>query len=791
MRTLKLILPIFLLFSLTFLHAQERLESKDFTATIDPHGRLTSCTWRQKGDSTVIAFRQDEHAGFSFKGITLESDGTHRYGATIDGIRYQIQYGEENGRLKVTASLENCSGKIFVPETGVKLLTGIDTYMEKYPDWDQIFFPTLQRCEKTHFCAYYMSPEGKILVMGSPDPVSSWSNEYETRPKKTPEASLQIGAHRIYTTSIDLLHRLPLPQRHPQESFSLAPGAEKRVILYLQLTDDLEKVNPILEEMTQAPILSARLYTLAEGERFEGKILSDEPIHAEIRTPRNEVHELKLSAIGTEGCSWNYLPVSGTGTYTVSVQNTQGKLSEMRLFVRPPFTTYLQLARKEGLRSRPTATHHAECFYPFYTYFLAARHLPDKEADQKARQVFDSLYPVLYDSKAGEMRNGKYRLQDAATMAGILSDRYQVTGEKADLKAAAYLVDYLLSCQGEDGALYVPEKHVHYSSVIYPIKSIMEVMEQEKDLALKSKQWEKEYSKQLKGVLAATDNLALLGDNIGTEGQMTFEDGMVSCTITQLALAALKLPDGPQRQAYLQQAEHLWKKHRCLTQSLIPDARMNGATLRFWEYQYAVNLMHNAFNSPCGWTCWKLYGDWYLYLLTGKPGYLQDFLNGMGSALQLLNIDTGKLNFSFLADPYIDAEQFTETPIGSRRPVRNRVIVGEQYIPQISFWHKADPYAWRPTKFGIDNFVHEVFKCMSETLLENAFILETDEGLKGINCHLEESGENLIVHFNDRTVSYLHVNLQHPHTFIVDGKSYMAEKGYGWLTGTPESLKAF
>lgn len=57
--------------------------------------------------------------------------------------------------------------------------------------------------------------------------------------------------------------------------------------------------------------------------------------------------------------------------------------------------------------------------------------------------------------------------------------------------------------------------------------------------------------------------------------------------------------------------------------------------------------MHGGMNSPCGWSAWKIYGSWYLYLLTGEHKYMKQVINALGSCLQLVNINTHKLNFSF------------------------------------------------------------------------------------------------------------------------------------------------
>lgn len=741
----------------------------------------------------TIDFRTDNYAGFSFDGISLERDALYKnkFVGIHDGILYSLEYKDVNGCLAIDAIVKNTTSNVFIPQTGIKIYLGLNTYMDKFPEWNDIYFPTMLRCEKTHMTSYFMTPKGRIMLVASPDPVASWENEYECQDMIIKGKKITHGLHRIYTSSYYLLHRLPLPTRHPQDLFSLSPEEEKCVRFFIKPVDNIENVQEEFYKLTNAPVLSADLYTISENDIFNGKLWADDIKCLEVRTPRNEVDTLSLLKIGKDMYTWSYKPFSGKGEYTVTAMNACGKISEMKLFVRPDFDYYLSHARKEALRCKPTTTHHAECFYPLYSYFLAKKYIPDTDEDARAEVVYDSIFPVLYDKEKGEMRNGKYRIQDAATMAGILSDRYQITRDVKDLENAASLVEYLIRCQWKDGGYYNPAHKVHYTSVIYIAKSIMEVMNEEKKIAEKSKTWNKIYKRHKASVIKAIDDLASRGDNVETEGQMTFEDGMISCSVAQLGLAALKTTDEKKRQKYLEQAINLNKKHLCLTQSLIPDSRMNGATLRFWEFQYTVNLMHNGLNSPCGWSAWKYYGSWYLYLLTGDYSYMKEVINGLGSCMQLLDYNTGELRFGFLPDPYIDSYQFTETPVGSRNPQLNRVILGEQYISQISSWHYTDPYAWRKTKFGIDNFVHEVYKCMTEVFMENAYIVEIEPGvLKGINCHLTVNDNYVDVKYDSKLVKNLHVNLITDYVINVGNKDYEAS-GLKWLIGYPDDLQIF
>lgn len=710
-------------------------------------------------------------------------------GGVSQGVKDSVLYTITQDGQCVTASIKNLSSRLFMPTRGVSLALGVNTYMEKFPEWNDVYFPTMVRAERTHFTGYFMTPKGDILCVASPDAIASWHYDYEQASAIHKGKQIYWGAHRIRGVELDLLHRLPLPARHPQGLYALAPGQEHSVRLYFQQSANLDSVNADLARMTGAPVLQAELYTIGVGEGFRGRVLGEGLVRVELCTPRSEVDTVEVAADG----SWSYIPYSGTGDYTLTALNRAGKISEMKLFVRAGFGYYLGAARLAALRNQPTKSHHAECFYPMYTYFLSRRYMPDAELDARAEEVFNRVFPVLYSDTLARMRTYPERIQDAATMAGVLADRHSATGNQEDLRRAATLVDFLISCQGDDGGYYNKLHKVHYTSVIYIAKSIIEVLDAERTLVA-DPYWVATYERHKNSVIRALDDLQRRGDDLQTEGQMTFEDGMISCSVSQLALGALKTADTAKRAAYLARAVEMDAKHECLSQLLIPDSRMNGATLRFWESQYTVNLMHNAMNSPCGWSAWKIYGQWYLYLLTGEYEYMRRTLNALGAGLQLLDLQTGQLRFGFMPDPYIEANQFTEVPFGSRQPGLRRVIMGEQYVSQISHWHNDEPRAWR-AKWGIDNFVHEVFKCMSETMLTNAYIIEHEGGrLQTINCTITKAdGGTLRVAFGDPLVKHLHVNLSSKLSLTIEGSNerYDNVVGCKWLGSEPEALALF
>lgn len=765
---------------------------------IDKEGAICEMQLRECGEK--VEFRQDKWKGPAFEGVTLIESAPLTYKGSKEGIDYELAYEIKDDHLVFRATVHNTTNKIWMPDRA-RLTLGLNTYMEKYPDWNRIYFPTLMRSERTHFWGYFMSPEGRIISISSPDQVASWSYAYEQSPAKWKGQQIGFfGQHRIFTVNMDLLHKLPLPARHPQNLYALPPGQSHTTRFVLSSVKDLPSLKSHVAETTQAPVLEAEYYTQETGKTFSGKILTEKgkenAFRMEVRSPRNEVFTVEPKANGIAGeANWTFTPLSGEGIYLCSLYSENGKVTESSLYVRPDCRFYLKGVRKEALRSKPTATHHAECFYPLYTYFLAKKHVPDADLDTAAEHVFQTIFPKLFDSEKKVMSaDYKMRIQDAATMAGILSDRYQVTGDIRDMENAAGLVEFLLTCQKEDGAYYNLQHNVHYTSVIYIAKSIMEVMNEEKKLAEVHPEWAKRYKRHLASVRAAVDNLQKYGDNIQTEGQMTFEDGMISCSIAQLTMAALKETDAERREKYLARAEELSRKHECLTQLAIPDCRLNGGTLRFWEYQYTINLMSNGMNSPCGWSGWKIYGDWYLYLLTGKYEYLRRTFNALGSCMQLLDKNTGELRFGFIQDPYLDTSQYMEMPAGSGQPVPQRVIVGEQYLSQTSNWHKNPNATWRK-KWGIDNFPHEIYKAMTEIALENAYIIEHENGsVQGVNCSVKKEGKFLTVTTTEPLVHRLHINLKNEHdirTNFSEVKSYPSEKGMKWLGSCPDDLRPF
>lgn len=772
------------------------LKNNRFLIELSENGTVQKFVIKNKSGNDTIQFRDDAFKGPAFDSILAvqENQGRPIYSTVVNNILYRIQYELTPTAVMIITSVHNKSLANFSPQA-LSFRLGIDNYQDSFPKWNKILFPTLLRAEKTHFWGYFLSPNRKILSIASPNEIPSYTMGYERFNRFPP----YVGSHRIQTSYLNLLHSEALSERQPQNRKYLKPGEKLVDTLYLTPLNTLNELNSTISSQTEAPFIIFDKYTVCPGEIATASITSHSSIiSATIRKEGSkEEKKLNVDKIKVNDYQIKWLAPNDESRYVIRIKNNKNKQTEAILYVRANWSSYLVQARKSGLRYLPTTTSNTEAFYPLYTYFLARKHVPDSTYDALAEQVYKSVFPVLFDSQVKEMRDGKWRIQNAANMAAILADRWAVTKDSNDLVNANGLIEFLMRNQGTDGGYYAPHKGgIHYSCVNYVTKTFMEVLTQESKLAENSPIWKKRYNVGLLSVQRALNDLVARKDNLGTEGQMSFDDTTISCSIGQLAMGALRTSDPILKQKYLTAALEMYEKHRCLTQQIIPDARMNGATLRFWESQFTVNLMNNMMNSPCGWSAWKIYGTYYLYLLTGEKQFLYETMNALGACSQLINLKTGDLYFAFVPDPYIKGEQFKPAYEGSKIPTLQSVIVGEQYLPLISDWHTPPFYAWRPGVFGIDNFVHEVLKAIEEVTIQNAFIVENEDGsFDSFNCKLEQKEGELIVIPYEKMVKSIHVNFRKQHNVEVikstESIQYKNVTGMEWLGEVPEDIRTY
>ena len=154
--------------------------------------------------------------------------------ATEGGVKASLEYLPDQNGFCYKIKVSNDSENDFLPETfGVDL--GIDTYLECYPEWNEKFFPTHFRCEKSHFWGYFMGPTGRIIGVFTNAPIASYHFDYN--------GNAGGWGHRINFAGLSLFNAEPLPEHHPKNLGGLKSGNRQRS----KFTSNTAKIFPILK----------------------------------------------------------------------------------------------------------------------------------------------------------------------------------------------------------------------------------------------------------------------------------------------------------------------------------------------------------------------------------------------------------------------------------------------------------------------------------------------------------------------------------------------------------------
>lgn len=743
----------------------------------------------QNGNDTVPFFRKGEHRGPSFyvtadgKSSTAEwtPKGPLAYRAEIDGVECLLKYEKWNGVPAMRITLTNKGYVPFQPEkAGIRM--GIDTYMDRYPEWLGKYFPTLMRNEKTHFFGYLQTPSGHTLGVVSPQPVASWSVEYNLG-YQDPAPHWFMG-HRIESLNLDLLNALPLPARNPQNLWKLEQGETRSWLIALTAIDRSEAFEERMHELADIPLIRIPKTAYVPGEQAEFDVVSsDGQVRVVDDCGRDIPVQVEQQVDDVKRVSCNLPEV---GLYTILVTDGAHE-AEGILSVHSSWRWTLEQARKGAWKYHQKATSHIESWYGFHSAFLAARYFPDQDLDERLRQRFDYLFGLLHDRDKMEPKYYASRIQNTSGTIGMLVDKYQAYHDVNDLKNASRLADWLMNTwQRKDGA-YVNHNTV-YTSVIYVAKSMLELTLEERRLGKTDKTWAAAARRHYQSAERAIDQLVASQGDFETEGELTFEDGMISCSALQIGMFALMQENGKKQQHYTEAMLRILHSHDCLAQLRVPDARRRGGTMRYWEAQYDVQMLPNMFNSPHGWSGWRAYATYYAYLLTGDERWLQETYNAMGAFSNLIDYKTGNLRWAFVVDPYLKVKQtcsadtgVTEDSLSFGNPhpelyETRSFVIGEQYVNMISDWQTVNTQ---------DNDVHELFKCMGEAMLVNAFVVEREDGsLIGYNCKIKRTENMLEVLADEKQIVNLHCNLKSPYQVSFCGQTRNLKKNYrGWAFG--------
>ncbi|WP_455672224.1 hypothetical protein [Phocaeicola sp.] len=769
-------------------HSQNLLRTSQWDMSISPKGCIEQIIFKsKKGNDTIPFFKDKENSGPSFyTRINNENtigqwtpDGMYSYQTEVNGVRCNITYLSHRNVPSVKVKLTNCSPVPFQPQkAGLK--TGIDTYMDKYPDWFGKYFPTLMRNEKTHFYGYLQNPKEHTLAIVSEQPIASWSVDFNLGYQDP--APLWFMGHRIESLNLDLLNRLPLPDRHPQHLYELKQGESKEWIISFVNAGKLENLENAITEIADIPMLYAEQISYRPGDEASFAVFGKNP-EISITDDKGKVSPiLSKETKGNKTIVRSKLPE--TGLYTVKVASN-GKVAEAILDAHHTWQWTFEKARQNALKYHQKPTSHAESWYGFYSAFIAAKYFPNAKEDKEAREYFDLLFNKLHDTRKMEPLYHASRIQNTSTTIGMLIDKYEAYGQKDDLANATKLGDWLMdSWQREDGAYH--NHGVIYTSVIYVAKSMLELSIAEEEAAQKDPSLKAAATRHYESAKKAIDQLVASQGDFETEGEMTFEDGMISCSALQIGMLALMQKDEAARKHYTDAMLDVLNSHSCLTQLRVPDARRRQGTMRYWEAQYDVFLLPNMFNSPHGWSAWRAYATYYAYLLTGEEKWLMQTFNAMGAFANLIDYQTGDLRWAFVVDPYIEAEQacsadskytFSDPSFGNPHPQlydTRHFIFGERYVNMISDWQTINSQ---------DNDVHEVFKCMGEAVLTNAFVIERPDGsVIGYNCKVKKNGNTLSVTPDEKQINRLHCNLKQEYKVEFKGNKKQGKAGKAeWL----------
>ena len=704
--------------------------------------------------------------------VAVWQTADRKYYAYLYGVACEMTLRDSSGCRIMDICLTNTAGVPFQPvKAGIKL--GVDTWMDRYPEWLDKFFPTLLFCENTHFYGYFQSPSGKMLGIASPDPVASWSLDYNLGyPEPEP---YWFWGHRIGAVNIDLMNALPLPERHPRNLWTLAPGESRHWRLYgipFDSDDIRETFEETMSRVAGIPMIRMERTSYSSGETA---------VWESVIGGKSEIHSLELG---------------GPGLYPVEV-SSGGRTATAIAGVHPSWEWTMRKARENVLTARQKATSHVESWYGFHSGFLAARYFPDDSLDQAVNVRFEHIMNLLYGPDRSEPLYYAWRIQNTASTTGMFTDRFEAFGNEEDLETAERLADWMIgSSQTENGA-YMNGRTV-YTSVIYVAKSVLELALAEKRHAEALAEaagmtaghcpedilrWKESAYRHFGSAKRAIDQLVSAHGDFHTEGEMTFEDGMVSCSALQMGQLAVLLDefagtdaDGfvwnirsraeadSLRRLYVREMLSLLASHDCLTQLRIPDVRRRGGTLRFWEAQYDVDMMPNMVSSPHGWSAWRAYATYYAWLLTQDERWLAETFDAAGAFSMLLDQDSGVLRWAFVVDPYVRAKQidrplpgadFDAVSLGNAHPdmygFRN-ITAGEGYVQMVSSWQPFNT---------CDNDVHEVFKFLAEAVLTNAFVvLRADGSIGTYNCSAERRGRCLYVAPSESQITHLYVSRQ-------------------------------
>ena len=432
--------------------------------------------------------------------------------AIIDDIECRMEEITFRGESAYSIAIRNTGTKAFTPEkAGLRL--GIDTWMDTYPQWLEKWAPTYLSCEQDHFSGYLQTPSGRILGLFSPDPIASWSLDYNLG---YPDPFWFYG-HRISSVNLDIMNALPLPSHHPQNRWKLESGEAIFLILAVKELDCLDSFDMEKPRLTGAPSIALAKTNYSKGETVEIKVYGNVK-KVDIFSPSKKNIKVRTSDSGI----YRFV-AKEEGDYLVTAASEE-RFSTGTVTVHRSWEYIFNSARDAAIKCPQKPTSHVESWYGFSSAFAAASVFPDKEKDEALDRRFDYIIKCIFNEDFVPYHYAS-RIQNTACTVGMFVDRFQAFSRIQDLEDASRMADWLISfSQAEDGAYM--NHGVKYTSVIYVAKSILELSLAEREYGLQNndQKWLTNADRHYQSAKRAIDQLVSANGDFQTEGEMTFEE---------------------------------------------------------------------------------------------------------------------------------------------------------------------------------------------------------------------------------------------------------------------------
>ena len=280
---------------------------------------------------------------------------TTRFEGHLGDVTFSLEYADVEHRLALIATLRNDEDDSFAPtKVGLKLGFDCRDGLSTTPDGLEVdqpaspMFPTLLRCEQTHFFGYAMNRSGDLLALASPDAVASWSFDYTI--DRPPFGGRPASEAEVTTFNLDLLHTSPLPARHPADRGRVPAGNEYRWTIYLMPLDDVAQFAPAVSRLCRVPMFDVERQTVAQGEPVRFRVHCPDEVVVRAIPPSYRMRMLPAVSRQGDTYEYRYQPDAWPGEYRLVATSRSGHRSEARVYVRRPWSWYVK--RGQGAEGR-------------------------------------------------------------------------------------------------------------------------------------------------------------------------------------------------------------------------------------------------------------------------------------------------------------------------------------------------------------------------------------------------------------------------------------------------------